>query len=153
MTISICFLNDFINTNHHDISNINQEYCALLRELTICPTPTDEQFAKTIDIMELNKNKIFIAIDETTNTIIATTSVLIEQKIIHGMQCVCHIEDVVTKQEYRGKGIAKQLLEKCVEYAKQNNCYKVILDCKDENVAIYEKCGFAKTGNQMANYL
>ena len=33
-----------------------------------------------------------------------------------------------------------------------NNCYKIILDCSDKNVAFYQKCGYIRKGAQMAMY-
>ena len=33
------------------------------------------------------------------------------------------------------------------------DCYKIILDCKDELVDFYKMAGFKKYGNQMAKYL
>ena len=65
---------------------------------------------------------------------------------------MAHIEDVIVHNEYRGHGLGKVLLDKCLEIAKQECCYKIILDCSDINCKFYEKCGFMKKGNQMALY-
>ena len=40
-----------------------------------------------------------------------------------------------------------------MEMAKQNGCYKVILDCSESNVGFYEKCGFDNKGYQMYQLL
>lgn len=37
-------------------------------------------------------------------------------------------------------------------YSKLNNCYKIILNCFDNYIQIYEKCGFIKKGNEMSYY-
>ncbi len=90
---------------------------------------------------------------KTTNSqIIGSSTIFIETKIIHNFGRVAHIEDVIVHNEYRGHGLGKLLLDKCIEIAKQEGCYKIILDCSDNNCKFYEKCGFTKKGNQMALY-
>jgi glucosamine-phosphate N-acetyltransferase len=65
---------------------------------------------------------------------------------------VGHIEDIVVDKELNGKGIGKQLINELSEYAKNNGCYKVILDCKEDISLFYEKCGFVKKERQMSKY-
>ena len=55
------------------------------------------------------------------------------------------IENVITHEEYRGKGIGKKLMRMAVEYGKANGCYKVVLLSgikRKEAHAFYQKCGF-----------
>jgi len=55
------------------------------------------------------------------------------------------IENVITDEKYRNKGIGKKVIEMAIEYGKQNNCYKIILQSsykRKENHIFYEKCGF-----------
>lgn len=145
--INYCLLRSFIDENPQQLDGIKQSYITLLRELTTCPDVTLEQFISSIDKMP----DVFIAHDN--NNIVATGTILIEQKIIHGCKSVGHIEDIVVKKEYRNRGIAKELLNILKNHAKSKNCYKIILDCNDANVIVYEKSGFAKTGNCMSIYL
>lgn len=95
----------------------------------------------------IQQTPIFVV--EVDNIIIGTITVLLETKIIHNLGIVAHIEDVVVDANHRSRGIGKQLLEFAVNYAKDAQCYKVILDCNDTNVSFYEKCGFQKKGNMM----
>jgi glucosamine-phosphate N-acetyltransferase len=81
--------------------------------------------------------------------IIGTASVLIEHKMLHYGSKVGHIEDVVVANRTRVKGIGRTLVEKCVEFCKTNNCYKVILNCSNENIPFYENCGFRVSDNCM----
>ena len=83
------------------------------------------------------------------NNIIGAITLIIEQKIIHNGQCVGHIEDFVVTEKEQHKGIGKLLLNNAIQTAKQNNCYKVILNCKDEYVGFYQKMGFKLDGNTM----
>lgn len=78
--------------------------------------------------------------------IIGSATVLIELKLLHGGSKVAHIEDVVVDRARRVKGTGKSLIEKCVEYATDVGCYKIILDCEEHNIPFYNKCGFTVDG-------
>ena len=90
---------------------------------------------------------IHVAIDN--NKIVGSTTLLIEQKFIHDGGLVGHIEDVVVRKEYEGKGIGIKLVMSMLECAKEKNCYKTILDCKDDVKQFYERIGFKNESNGM----
>ena len=85
--------------------------------------------------------KIFVSVKDD-GLIIGATTILIEQKFIHDGGRVGHIEDVATRNEYEGLGIGSALIRTCLDFAKKNNCYKVILDCSEKNIPFYKKIGF-----------
>jgi glucosamine-phosphate N-acetyltransferase len=62
---------------------------------------------------------------------------------------VGHIEDVVTRRGYEGKGIGRALVKKCIEICRIRGCYKVILNCSDKNVNFYRHLGFKTYDNGM----
>ena len=59
------------------------------------------------------------------------------------------IEDVVVKENQRGKGIGKLLVKNLIEKAKKNNCDKIILISSEKNLKFYEKLGFQKNEFEM----
>lgn len=77
-------------------------------------------------------------------TIVGSVTIFIEAKLIHNFGKVAHIEDVIVDNTCRGKGLGKMLVQTCIDYAKIHYCYKIILNCSDENIPFYEKCGFSK---------
>ena len=88
-------------------------------------------------------HKIFVAVNNE-GKVVGTTTLLIEPKFIYEGGLAAHLEDVVTHEKFRNKGIATALMKKAIEVAKQAGCYKVILDCSEDNCAFYEKLGFKK---------
>ena len=123
-------------------------------------------FLETLDFLrnasDLDKNKaneilkkikqnsnhiIHVAVDD--NKIVGSTTLFIEQKFIHDGGFVGHIEDVVVRKDYEGKGIGIKLVMSMLERAKEKNCYKTILDCKDDVKQFYEKIGFKRESNGM----
>jgi glucosamine-phosphate N-acetyltransferase len=135
----------------------HNSYLELLQQsFTIIPSEISIQLF-TDFIGNLGKNhQVFVIEKETdTNTksiIIGSITVIIEQKLIRSMGKVAHIEDLITHELYRGQHIATHLIEHVKTYAKQNDCYKIILNCKAQLEQFYERNGFAKNGKEMAIY-
>ena len=109
----------------------------------------DKNKAKEIlEKIKQNSNQIIqVAIDD--KKIVGCITLLIEQKFIHDGGLVGHIEDVVVRKDYEGKGIGMKLVTSMLEYAKRKNCYKTILDCKDDVKQFYERIGFKHESNGM----
>tara|TARA_B100000963_G_scaffold123435_1_gene107671 strand:- start:1913 stop:2314 length:402 start_codon:yes stop_codon:yes gene_type:complete len=59
------------------------------------------------------------------------------------------IEDVVVKENQRGKGVGKLLVNNLIEKAKKNNCDKIILSSSEINLKFYQKLGFQKNEFEM----
>ena len=102
-------------------------------------------------ILEKIKNagniRIFVAMKDSD--IVGSITAIIEQKFIHNGGKICHIEDVVTRKGFEKLGIGSQLVEKVLELAKNEKCYKVILNCSEYNLKFYENLGFYKHDNGM----
>lgn len=107
------------------------------------------------EILEkINKqNSIIFIIEKDNGQIIGSVTLLLEQKFLRAGKLAGHIEDVVTRKGYEGQGIASALIKKAMETAKENGCYKIILDCKEELVSFYEKFGFENSEVGMKMYL
>ncbi len=123
-------------------------------------------FLESMDSLKLASNldrekakKIFEKISSNSNhlvyvaildgRVVGSTTMFIEPKFIHDGRNVAHIEDVVVSKNYQGKGIGEMLMRSLLDLAKDNNCYKTILDCSDDVKPFYEKIGFKKTSNGM----
>lgn len=52
----------------------------------------------------------------------------------------------------RGLGIGKKLISRLIEVGREAGCYKITLECSDDNVEFYTKCGLTRKGNQMSLY-
>jgi len=81
--------------------------------------------------------------------VIGTASLILEHKFLHRGGTIGHIEDVATHPAHQGKGAGSAVVRALVELARQSGCYKVILSCKDENIAFYSKIGFRRHDNGM----
>lgn len=139
----------FLNFNDY-----NSNYLDLLLQLSIIDKKLINQQQWNNFISNLNINhQIFVLVDPSTNNIIGSGTLLIENKIIHNMSKVAHIEDIVIDKSFREKGYGKMIIDYLINEANKLNVYKIILNCSEENVLFYKKCNFIKKGVEMAKYL
>ena len=123
-------------------------YLELLSQLTDCPNVSYFEFCRQLLRMMNNKyHKIFVI--EEKNKIIGSITCIIELKIIHGLKNVGHIEDLVIDKNERGNDFGGKLIDLCINFCENNNCYKIILDCNDKYKKYYEKKGFVNENIQM----
>jgi len=130
-------------------SDYNKNYLGLLSQLTEIGEITQDAFT---DILSKIQSQIWVFEDTTTNKIVASASILFEQKIIHGGGIVAHLEDVVVDSSYRGIRLGQKLIANMIDKARENGAYKIIADCKIELLSFYSKNGFQKKGEQIAIY-
>jgi glucosamine-phosphate N-acetyltransferase len=131
--------------------DFSKGFLQLLGQLTTVGSVSREQFEAHFDARESNPD-MHTLVGTIDGAIACTASLLIESKYVHGCSQVGHIEDVVVDRFFKRRGYGKQIITELVRIAKQSNCYKVILDCNNENVPFYESCGLSKHSNEMALY-
>lgn len=141
-----------MNVRRIQCNDYYKDYLTLLEQLTTVEKEkiSHDDFKNFVN--KLSNNHVIIVIEEDEK-IIATATLIIENKIIHNMGKVGHIEDVVTDKNSRGKGLGKMLINELVKISEKENCYKIILDCNEDNVKFYEKTGFFVKELQMSKYL
>ena len=96
-----------------------------------------------------NNNNTEIWVYENNDCLLGTATLLIENKFIHNMGKVGHIEDVVISNELRGHGIGKILINFLINRGKELGCYKLVLNCENTIENFYIKCGFETSGIHM----
>ena len=95
------------------------------------------------EIIEKNNIKYFIAMED--GKIISSCYLAIIPNLTRNGKSNGFIENVITDEHYRKKGIGKKIIEMAIKYGKENNCYKIILQSstkRTEAHKFYEKCGF-----------
>jgi glucosamine-phosphate N-acetyltransferase len=148
-------LNDLINTYPNNIETIKNQYLLLLSELTSTTYIETSLFLENIEKIH-QMGKIIVATIHHKSCsnieIVASGTIIIEPKIIRNGKNVGHIEDIVVAKHMRGKGVSQQILHILKTIARENNCYKVILDCDNAVKNVYIKNGLDVKGIQMAEY-
>ncbi len=148
-------LTNIFDKHEEKIEDIKFQYMNLLSFLTHAPEISTKEFLDIVNqIFKIGDIIVCYCEDLENNKIkiLGSGTIIYEPKLIHGCKNVGHIEDIVVHDSYRSIGIAKNILNILVDFSNKNNCYKVILDCKEDLTFFYEKNGFKRNGNQMSKY-
>ena len=60
------------------------------------------------------------------------------------------IEDIAVLESFRKKGIGKLIVKNLIDLAKKEDCFKLVLDCKENKKIFYKKLGFYNSGFAMS---
>ncbi len=128
-----------------DLSN---GFLQTLDSLRITSNTDKKTIEKTFDKINSNQDQLTI-VALLDGKVVGATTLLIETKFIHNGGKVGHIEDVVVNKEYQKKGIGEKMITYLLRYAKEQGCYKTILDCVNDVKPFYEKLGFKHNANAL----
>jgi GNAT superfamily N-acetyltransferase len=95
------------------------------------------------DILSNSNLHYFIA--EINGIIVSTCNLTIIPNITRSARPFSVIENVITHKDYRNKGYGKNVINKAIDFAKHNNCYKIMLLSnvkRKEAHKFYENLGF-----------
>ena len=102
-----------------------------------------EEANKVWDKIESNNIKYFLAKDN--NKVIATCFICIIPNLANSGKPIGYIENVITDEKYRRKGIGKKIIEMAIKFAKEEKCNRVVLlsaSKKIEAHKFYDSLGF-----------
>ena len=120
--------NEYIKLIHTDISN--------------------EKYDIFIDNVLGDYHQIIVL--ELENKLIATGTLLIEEKLTYGGCKMGHIENILVDETYRGKGYGELLVKELLDKAKIMKCYRVDLNCNIELENFYKKNNFNASSISMS---
>ena len=128
--------------------DIQKGFLKTLDTLRQTSSITQEKALEIFKEIKINPKHIII-IAELNGEIIGTTTLLVEPKFIHQGGFVGHIEDVVVSKEFQGQKIGEKIIKFVLQIAKNQGCYKTILDCSDDVKSFYEEIGFKQHSNEL----
>ena len=126
------------------IGDFQKGHITLLSQLTEVGEIGHEEYQEFLNYIQKRNSTHYIIVIEDIDTkrIVGSGTLIIEQKLIHNLGRVGHIEDIVIDKSYRGFGLGKLIIQHLKDKADGMACYKILLNCNRENVGFYNKCGF-----------
>lgn len=132
------------NTNFRNIvKNDYNEYVKLIHT-----DISKEKYDDFIDNILGNNHQIIVL--ELESKLIATGTLLIEEKLTYGGCKMGHIENILVYETYRGKGYGELLVKELLDKAKIMKCYRVDLNCNVELENFYKKNNFNASSISMS---
>lgn len=90
-----------------------------------------------------------IVIDDGEKIVGAATMIL-DRKFIQNFTTIAHVEEVCISSSHQKQGLGLLLINALNALAMESlGVDKLILNCSEENVGFYEKCGYERAGVQM----
>lgn len=90
-------------------------------------------------------DSLAVVVVEHDDRLVSTCLLSITPNLTRNARPFAVVENVVTHEEYRGKGFGKRCLRAAVELAEDRGCYKVMLltgTDREWKLEFYEDCGF-----------
>ena len=94
--------------------------------------------------IEGNKNIKYFGADDG-GKVISTCFCIIIPNLTRIGSSACFVENVVTDKDYRGQGIGRKIMGMAIAFARERDCYKVILESgsfRKEAHQFYRNLGF-----------
>ena len=106
--------------------------------------------AKTPEVMELwqrilNDKDHHIIVAEEDGKIVSSCVCVIIPNLTHNQQPYAFVENVITDERYRRRGLATDCLNYAKEIAEKANCYKIMLltgSKKESTLNFYRQAGY-----------
>ncbi|KIK58332.1 hypothetical protein GYMLUDRAFT_202820 [Collybiopsis luxurians FD-317 M1] len=135
-------------------TDYHRGYLSILSVLTQAPDVGYPAWLAQFNAMRASPNTYFpiVIVSKATDRIVGVGCVFIERKFLRGLGSVGHIEDIAVDKNQQGKKLGLRIIQALTDVSEKSGCYKTILNCSDENIPFYEKCGFQKKENEMAKY-
>lgn len=109
------------------------------------PIPEKTQDIKDLWNKILNDKDHHIIVAEEDGKIVSSCVCVIIPNLTHNQQPYAFIENVITNEKYRNKGLATACLEYAKKIAEANNCYKLMLltgSKKESTLNFYRQAGY-----------
>ena len=107
------------------------------------PPPFDEYERAFERITAREGTHILIAQED--GAVVSAVTLTVIDNLTHGIRPYALIENVVTRADCRGRGLATAVMERACDIAREAGCYKVMLltgSKQDSTLRFYERCGF-----------
>jgi len=119
--------------------------CELYRQLQPAdpPWPSDDVAAEALAKV-LGQDGIDILVCEADGFAVSTCMLVICPNFSRSGRPFALIENVVTHRDYRKRGYGRQVVERAIEIARQQRCYRVTLvtgSRREETLRFYEAAG------------
>lgn len=151
---------NFIKASFEDINKIISLRLALFKELGevkssqelhLVETSTREYLQKA-----LSNNEFISYIAETNGEAISISGLVLFKRppYLENLQGIeAYILNMYTVPEYRGNGLARRLLEYCIDESKKSGVKRIWLHASTDGEYLYKKMGFTTKDSEMELFL
>ncbi|MBD5099335.1 MAG: GNAT family N-acetyltransferase [Clostridiales bacterium] len=111
------------------------------------PGHTPEELLAELEALSRSEGAVFLAVEDGAPAGFAQCQLRHDYVEGTGTSPVGYLEGVYVREEYRGRGLAKELLRACEGWAREQGCLEFASDCELDNgvsIAFHLGSGFAE---------
>jgi len=129
-------------------------HLSVLEVLTVVTDPGEAAWVAQFNVMRATPHTYhtLVIVDKTSDRIVAVGTVFMERKFLRGLGTVGHIEDIAVDKKQQGKKLGLRIINALTYISENSGAYKTILNCSEDNIPFYKKCGYEKKESEMAKY-
>ncbi|XRG77082.1 GNAT family N-acetyltransferase [Rossellomorea sp. GAMAL-10_SWC] len=151
---------NFIKVTHEHIEQVISLRLKLLNELEELKSLEEEKLIETSTREYLNtalsKNEFISYMAENNGVPVSISGMVLFKRppYLENLQGIeAYILNMYTVNEFRGNGLARRLLEKCIDECKKNGVKRVWLHASEDGRPLYKKMGFTNKDSEMELFL
>ncbi len=130
-----------------DLHDLDQHYMDLLNEFAPVFTTLEEMKRCYLDRSFAGTCPTFLYLSDCGRPLGSITVQLVDKMIYR--QPYAFLDDFIVAEEFRKKGIGKDLVRHAINYCHNKGCFKIILDCAPALEKYYGGFGFYVNGTTM----
>ncbi|CAG8802936.1 26943_t:CDS:2 [Dentiscutata erythropus] len=166
MPADILFSSDLISSDvqaalpkGHTIRPLSSEdyekgFLDVLTVLTTVGDISKAQFLERFYYLKAHSHEYFtLVIVSPEDRIIGAGTIFVERKFIHNNGLVGHIEDIAVDKNQQGKKLGLRIIQALKYIGAKTGCYKVILDCSEEDSDLNFMLSFTRKECEMVWYI
>jgi len=95
---------------------------------------------------------ILVLEDKETKKVVGNGMIFFEKKFARSCGIAGHVEDIIVDKPMKNQGWETKIMNALHKIGEQENVYKLVLDCPNEDTEYYESLGYKKYEWHMALY-
>ncbi|WP_088011353.1 GNAT family N-acetyltransferase [Gottfriedia acidiceleris] len=151
---------NFIKVTNEHIEQVINLRLELLKELGELRTHEEEHLIETSTREYLNtalsKNEFLSFMVENNGVAVSISGMVLFKRppYLENLKGIeAYILNMYTLPKYRGKGLARKLLELCIDECKKSGVKRIWLHASEDGAPLYKKIGFTNKDNEMQLFL
>jgi len=135
-------------------TDYHRGHLSVLEVLSVVTDPGEAAWVTQFNAMRATPHTYYtlVIIDKKIDRIVAVGCVFMERKFLRGLGSVGHIEDIAVDKKQQGKKLGLRIINALTYISENSGNYKTILNCSEDNIPFYQKCGYEKKESEMAKY-
>ena len=149
MKDSSYIIREILPQDNLQIRNVIRDVFVELKLPLVGTAYADSETEVMYESYQNNREKYFVL--ESNGIIVGGGGI---KPLVNGADNICELQKMYFSKSIRGKGLGKEMLQKCLNFAIESNfkiCYLETITILQSAIVLYDKFGFKKISGPLGN--